>query len=670
MKKNSKIFNYLIVVVVLIIPFIYSFFYLKAYWDPYGKGNIDNIPVAIVNEDDGDKGISLIDSIKESNKLKIKVMSKEEAEKGLNNTSYYAVISIPKDFTESMKSASTSDKKHATITYSPNQKSNYLASQIINSVVNAVEKNLDNEVNSTIVSELTKSVNQVPDSLDDISDGFGELKTGTSKLQNGSNELLNGANTLKNGAETLNDGTISLQKGLSELNTNYKTFDSGINQLYNGSINLENGLKELNGSKENINTLISSINYLNSNYTALNTGIGQYVDGVNASNQEVTAMVTNLLTYYQMTQNGMDGSSYLMKAITNANNIKEASSNSNLSEAGQTIKNSSEAVKVGISNLNNEVGKLSLLTDGIEKAYEGSNSLKNGLYTLSTKSNDVSIGISKIYDGSSNINNGINSLSNGSSTLYNGVSTLNNGISTLNSSVSTAKDELDNKIITTKEDIKKTEKLADYAKEPIKINTKIVNEVESYGTSFAPLFISIGLWVGALMFYVVFYYDKNNRFGDFSIDSKKYLKRTLLYHLVATTSGIILALLLQLLLDLNITNYILYYFSIILIANTFVGIMELLITNFGDVGKFLGLIILVLQLAASGGTFPIETVSKCFRFLNNYLPMTYTIRLLKESLMSIESNLLTKNLIIVLIMCIVLITFNIINSLRKEKKNI
>ena len=52
-KKKKSLFNYVILLAVLIIPFMYSFFYLKAYWNPYGKGNLDNLPVAIVNEDEG-----------------------------------------------------------------------------------------------------------------------------------------------------------------------------------------------------------------------------------------------------------------------------------------------------------------------------------------------------------------------------------------------------------------------------------------------------------------------------------------------------------------------------------------------------------------------------------------------------------------------------------------
>ena len=195
--KNHKFFNYVIIAAVLIIPFMYSFFYLKAYWNPYGEGNIDNLPVAIVNEDKGSKGEELVKEIKDSKKLKLSVVDSTKAEDGLYNKDYYAVINIPEDFTESMESASTTNKKHATITYSPNQKSNYLASQRINNAVNVVEKNLDNKVNSEIVGTLSDTVKEVPDKLENISDGFDKLNDGTNQLKEGSNTLTSGTESLK-----------------------------------------------------------------------------------------------------------------------------------------------------------------------------------------------------------------------------------------------------------------------------------------------------------------------------------------------------------------------------------------------------------------------------------------------------------------------------------------
>ena len=134
-------------------------------------------------------------------------------------------------------------------------------------------------------------------------------------------------------------------------------------------------------------------------------------------------------------------------------------------------------------------------------------------------------------------------------------------------------------------------------------------------------------------------------------------------------SGVLLAFLLQILLDFSITNIFLYYFVIVLVSNCFLAIIEFLIMNFGDIGKFVALIILVLQLAASGGTFPIETVTKGFRFLNPILPMTYTVKLIKETIVSIESSLLLQNLLIVGLIFVVFFIVNIVIDKIKENKS-
>lgn len=106
-----------------------------------------------------------------------------------------------------------------------------------------------------------------------------------------------------------------------------------------------------------------------------------------------------------------------------------------------------------------------------------------------------------------------------------------------------------------------------------------------------------------------------------------------------------------------------------LVSNCFLAIIEFLIMNFGDIGKFVALIILVLQLAASGGTFPIETVTKGFRFLNLILPMTYTVKLIKETVVSIESSLLLQNLLIVGLIFVVFFIVNIVIDKIKENKS-
>ena len=677
--KTSTWFKYVIVTVVLLIPFMYSFFYLKAYWNPYGKGNIDNLPVAIVNNDKGDKGNELIKNIKDSKKLKLSVTSSKKAEDGLNDGKYYAIINIPDDFTSNMESASSNNKRHATITYSPNQKSNYLSSQIINTVVITVEKNLDNAVNSAIVDNLSNNVESIPTSLKTISNGFEKLGDGTNKLQTGTTALADnyvkfndGVKDIKNGSKSIDDGSKELNSGINNAYNGSKKILDSVNSSINDTKNSEaideatlNYIKtsSAQGAKSSINkTQIEQLALAKLGGNATYQGYQTKIKQLNLSNDLIIACTTSPV------QTG-----YEQECVNRANDIKEyveyktivtimeetakeTAYSTASTVAEQVASNVSESVakQVATTAKNKTVSSLTTLTKGLEELTNGLDKLNTGSYTL--------------YGGAKTLSNGTQTLYDSSLKLQSGINTLTTGTKTLNSSVSQAKNELDTNIDSTKNEVKKVEKLSDYSKEPIKVKTKEVNKISSYGTAFSPLFISIALWVGSLMLFMVLYFDKEGRFGILGVDSKKRCKRTLLYHGLATLSGIVLGILLQLLLDFDITNIFLYYICIILVSNCFLAIIDFLIENFGDVGKFIALIILVLQLGASGGTFPIETVTKGFRFLNPVLPMTYTIKLLKEALVSIESNLLTKYFLIVFLIFTFFFVINIVQAYIKEKK--
>jgi putative membrane protein len=651
-KKTNSWFKYVVIIAVLLVPFMYSFFYLKAYWNPYGKGNIDNLPVAVVNKDSGDKGKELIDNIKESKKLKLSIVSNDEATDGLNDGKYYAIISIPKDFTSSMNSASSTNKRHATITYSPNQKSNYLSSQIINTVVLTVEKNLDNTVNSKIVENLSDNLKAVPTQLNTISTGFGKLSEGTSQIENGASELKSGSEQLKNGINEAYNGS--------------KTITDGVNASIE---NLKNDKSEaidtqtLNNIK---NQVTSSVNatftdtYKNAiGVQAVETVKAQYENNINLLKQGILANISA----FGIT----DVDAYCNSSSVNPGLANYCSSYLGLVSLNNQLNDSSSVIYQSIYN----TAITSAQKSAVQTASNVSETVAKQVATSAkeTATNKSIASLTPLQEGLNSLTSGLAKLNTGSNDLYNGTVKLNEGTTTLNNSVKASKVELDNKISSTKSEMKKVDGLSKYSKMPIKAETKEVNKVSSYGTAFSPLFISIALWVGSLMLFMVLYFDKEKRFGLLGIDSKKRVKRTLAYHGLASASGLILGILLQLLLDFSITNVLLYYVSIILIANCFLAIVEFLIETFGDIGKFIALIILVLQLAAAGGTFPIETVTKGFRWLHPLLPMTYTINLLKESLVSVENNLLTQNMLYVFIIFIVFFGLNIILNFMKQKKD-
>ena len=608
--KIKKIINYIIVFVVLLIPFIYSFFYLKAYWNPYGKGNIDNLPVAVVNEDTGEYGNKIIDAIKASGKLKLTELNSEKAKDGLYDGTYYATITIPANFSDSILSVNSTDKVHPILVYSPNQKSNFLASQIINTVVLNVEKSMDNEINANIIKGLTESIDGVPDSLNTISDGMKKIEDGTSSIKKGTN-------TLKDGTNSLYQGTVKIDEALN----------NKINELKNSSLD------------NNTVTLVSN--------KAASTVSSAFT---NEKEQAIGMAAVN------------GAKATIAKEITNAGANPSVCPSI---PSGHPLYNACQSY-LALSDSNSIMFKMIYQT-AVSTAKETATSTAKEV-SASVLKETVSTTTKETITSLTTLKENILNLENGAKKIDSGVNELNKGASTLDNGVNKAINKLDGNIKDTKKDLKKVETLAEYSSSPLNIETKNVNEVTSYGTAFSPLFISIGLWVGSLMMFVVLFYDKKERFGILLNTNKKYLLRSVTYHGLVSGASLMLGLLLQLLLDFDIANIPLYYLSILLTANLFMALMNFLIVNFDDVGKFLALIILVLQLAASGGTFPIEVVSKCFRFLNPYLPMTYTINLLKEAIIGIDSSLLTKNIIVVAIMLIILLVINTVLDIIRTKK--
>lgn len=169
------------------------------------------------------------------------------------------------------------------------------------------------------------------------------------------------------------------------------------------------------------------------------------------------------------------------------------------------------------------------------------------------------------------------------------------------------------------------------------------------------------------MCYVILYYDQEKRFKILGRYANNKMIQIALYLGIAAAQGLITAALLKLGLGFNVQNTFLYYTSSVIIAVTFMSVIQFLIINFGDIGKFLALIVLVLQLAASGGTFPVETINKGFQVLTNFLPMTYAIRLLKESLVLIDKGFAMKNILVLLAFIIVPLIITTITSYIKQK---
>ena len=159
-----------VIIGVLIIPLMYSYFYLSAFWDPYSR--LQDVSVAVVNLDKGAKingkdrnvGKEICDHLEEDGSLDFHFVSEADAKDGLMNDKYYAEVLIPADLTDSISTASKNTKKqHAQIQYVANQKRNYLASQILESgMMPTIKETVNGAVNKEITATLTDKLYSVP----------------------------------------------------------------------------------------------------------------------------------------------------------------------------------------------------------------------------------------------------------------------------------------------------------------------------------------------------------------------------------------------------------------------------------------------------------------------------------------------------------------------------
>ncbi len=733
--KKEKILKIVILAVVILIPIIYSFFYLKSYWNPYG--DLTGLKIAVVNLDDGEdnenQGAEFLKSLQDDGTFDICPVSLDEANEGMQNGDYYATITIPSNFTKCLNSASTTDKQISTITYSPNQASNYLSSQIINSAVKTMEINLQAKVSSAIAGNLADNLKSVPDSLETVSDassqlldgsktltsGLKEISDGTSKLNNSYTEFDNGVNSasdgsksLKSGIDQVNSGVDSLSTGSNSLNTAISQINAGVDELSkkgaDGMKSLSNGITSVDDGACNLNTNLSAYvdgtKQLASGTTAYVTGasgvfngIDKYIKSVNSSNEQMATFLASVANLKTSSDPEAQKLAIKAQAIIDSNGTSElkngedqiragivqlTASNSTLTTGATTLLNSSDALKAGSNSLYAGTqqlaqGSASLgqITSGITNLKSALNQVQTGTKSLQSGVGTLKIGTTKLASGSDSLQSGLITLSDSSSQIKSALNTLDTGTTSaytgstqLTSGLQEFNDEINKNIDTTNNDLKKLSGIEDFAEDPVEFKTEAYGEVNSYGIAFTPLFLCIGLWVGALMCYVVLYYDQKHRFGILDHDNKHKFIQNIVYIALGAVQGVIVAALLKLGLGFEVQDIGLYYFASILIGITFTSIIQFLIRNFGDVGKFLALIILVLQLAASGGTFPVETIDKGFQAVTPFLPMTYSIKLLREVLVPTATNFKSNYIMILLAITICTLVITYIVDIFKAKK--
>ena len=348
---------------------------------------------------------------------------------------------------------------------------------------------------------------------------------------------------------------------------------------------------------------------------------------------------------------------------------KVKSGASDVKKGSDQLSDGAKQIEQGSEELQNAVDP-SLLPDGPVKDYaegnvelaEGSSQLAQGANKLANGTSELAGGSAKLADGSVALANGSAKLAEGSLSLASGAQLLSNGATqalfTASSSLGSTADTLG--AITGIDE----GTLGDYFLSPVKLERNELFSVNSYGSDISPFYLVLSMWVGAIITCVMLHpgTSQGTKYSPFEMYFGKLLTYIIMSILQASVTIIGCYIL-----GVQIVNPLLFIFSCLLVSMTFMILIYSIISAIGTVGKGIGVILLVLQISATGGLYPIQIMHPFFRALYPYMPMTYGITLVREAQLGVVWSNYMPALAILIAIALVTVTAAVIIKEKLDK---
>ena len=621
--------------VISFIPILYSGFFLGSIWDPYGQTK--NLPVAFVNEDKGaslngkslNVGESVEKKLKDNHDLGWEFVSKQQADEGVNSGHFYAVVTIPSDFSQKAASITESEPQQAVINFTTTPAKNYIGSLVSNQAAAKVKSSVSEQITQAYAKGILENLDKLGIGLDaaangasTLHDGLGRLQSGTQTYVGGVKQLAVNQQSLAGGLAQLSDGSRKLQAGLGQLSNNLPT-ESQLSQLSDGMKQLQSGINQLNASVRNPSpALVAQQNKVETEAQTL-------VQTMEASKSDLLAAGGTLQTLGA--QAAASGSNSTTISLPQISNISRAFTKTqtiiaqtttllgDLQTLTQQLSAQQMQLQAGVSALNNGVNKL---TPNAISAFNGYNSVRFANNQLLAGSASLTNGLSEAKSGSQKLANGASLLESRSGALIDGTSQLASGADTLANKLADASNRI--KIqptgATTQQQIVS----------PVKSEVTEKGNVPNYGYALSPYVLSLSLFVGALVLNVI--YPIRKTFSEQESAIRWWLSKASVAGVAAFMQATILMLVMVFFLGLTPEHPAHFIGAIYLTSFAYMSIVSLLVIVLDNPGRFLAMVLLVLQLGSSEGTFPIQTANGFFQAINPLVPMTYSIRALRQAI--------------------------------------
>lgn len=624
------------------IPSVYAVTYLSSVWDPYGQMN--KLPVALVNQDQGttvrgqaiNVGRQVADSLLKRRPVDFELLESADAARAAiaQGKDYFALV-IPPDF--SRRAIAQDTLGHADLVLISSSGTSFMASAIGKRVASEVAANVTEELQEkrwTVVSEqlgkLKQGVGQLRDGshrlnagLGTLADGAGQLDAGLAKANDGGKRLTQGAQALSGGVDKLTGGMGQLKGGIHLMATKLPA-DSDLDRLAAGSRQLASGASDLS----------AGLGQLDAGGTSLASGSAQLAGGLDQLKAGSAQLVA--------------GSHELTSGVGKVPIV------------GGQLAAGAGKLEAGIAQLNQGIGQAN---EGSHRLADGAKQLSTGLHQAREGGDRVASGAAQLDGGVQRLTGGVKQLgggirmmdarmpadqdleklSNGATQLASGAGTLSGGLGRLadgghrladgavqardgGAKLAAGLDTLYSRLPATAPAEHGTLKAA------VTVAEEQIAPATTNGAAFSPYFIALSLWMGAVMTTFVFHFillaESVRPVGQ----RARMLAKGVVPAVLVLLQAFVLTVILDVGMQLPVPNPLAFFAINAAGSLTFLAIVMALIMILGDAGKIVAVILLIFQLGAAGGAYPIQLAPPFFQWVHPLLPVTNLVKALRATL--------------------------------------
>ncbi|MGN9803731.1 YhgE/Pip family protein [Micromonospora sp. L32] len=644
--------------VLTVIPLLYGALYLYAFWDPYGR--MDRIPVALVNADrpatagDGrvvHAGQDLTDELLDRKVFGWHVTDADDATAGLRSGRYHLVFSIPADFSATLVASPEPDQpaRRGELRVVNDDATNYLSGLLARSAFSEIRAAAAESTASGYFDKMLVGFTDLKAETGKAADGAGQLADGLGTSQDGAGQLADGLGRSEAGAGQLAAGLGRSAQGADQLSSGLDELRTGATQLADGSAQAATATR---AAADKVDALADRAEpFLRENADEIGraaTVIAEGADALADGLDTLPGQADVVLTQARKVADRLDAlvaahpeladdptvtaaRAAADKAVAEAEELAATIDRTDLAALQKKMREVAAAareVAAAAPHLADDVAgaktKVHRLADAIDRIAKGNAELRDGLGTAATGADQLRGGLFRLSTGARDLDGGLARLSGGGDRLAAGLTKLEGGAGQLADGLTAGEKKIPG-----------YDDAADRASvlgDPVSLDRTSEHPAGSYGVGFAPYFLGLALWVGAMITYMLLRPVNRRHVMSDAPAWRVALAGWLPAVAIGLAQAGVLFTVVTLVLGLD-PEYPAAAFGLLALTSlAFTAIMQWLGAQLGPAGRLASLALLMLQLTSSGGTYPVQTSPDFFQAVHPWLPMTYVVQGLRHSI--------------------------------------